>query len=598
MSSKARQESPTAAILAGCAVGFVVAVDLIRALRFELLTDAELSWAVPRLFLTALVASAAAGAGGATASAFLQWSRTADSRRPLEALPFRPGTLVFLAMAALAFGAFARFVWLDQLPPTIWIDEVLPVRPALALAGKASDFADAIRILPSDGPSNVFIGVLYLEGFRWLLHAWGTNLTAIRLPGAIAGTLSLFTAMWLGRTLLPRGGGALAGLALAGFRWQVLLARFAWNGLALAPIVDVATILLIYARRKASPGLAILGGLLAGIGAHVYLGAWIAGVALAGFLVWPSAPPSPLKRGAVLTLAFGLGFLVAVSPIFLLRKGREVSYFVRASSQSLLIDFRRTKSYFIPLSILADSFQAPWFLHDPVARQDIPAPRLGWILGLPFGVTLLRSLRLPREELSALIFPHCAAAIAATLRWGLPGHPNGFRFLYLSTLTAVAIAAGALWLVRLARAKNRRMAAIGVVGLFSIASFIGTRQALVEWAESRATFDAYSGESTLIGRAALRWERLGRVTLDPGLQSSLTVVGTAREFRLDPADARFAAAFEGMSETGSRDLCFAVVPPNVAASAAERRVESVQDAWGRTEAAVIGSRCATRRPGP
>ena len=234
----------TAAAAFGCLVGFVAGVDLVRLVRVDVLLDPDPAWAIPRLVLALAVVSGAAAAGALAARAFLAWSRTDAAARPLEPIALGPGALAALALLALVFGAAARFAWLSRVPSAIWYDEILPIAPSLALEGRPGDFADSIRVL---WPAHAAVGVLYLEGFRAVLHVLGTTVFSMRFAGALEGSLSIVTAMLLARALLPRGGAALTGLALAGMRWPIIIARFGWNGLALAPIVDLATLALVRA---------------------------------------------------------------------------------------------------------------------------------------------------------------------------------------------------------------------------------------------------------------------------------------------------------------------------------------------------------------
>ncbi|MGH9318086.1 MAG: hypothetical protein ACRD1P_13385 [Thermoanaerobaculia bacterium] len=584
--------SPRRAVAFGLLVWFVVIVDAIRFVRPDLLTSPETSWAIPRLVLTVLVIAASSSAGILAAAGFLLWSQTSRSSDPLEPLPVSRKALGLVALAALVFGALVRFAWLDQIPPAIWFDEVLPIRPSLALEGRWRDYSDAIRILPMEGKPQAFIGVVYLEAYRLGLRALGTTVLAIRLPGALEGTISLVTAFFLGWTLLPRGGAAVTALVLGGLRWQIILARFGWNGLALAPITDIATLLLVRARRRLSLGAAAAGGLVAGVGAHVYLGSWIVAVALVVFLLWPQVREVAIRRRVALALLFCLGFLVAASPILLLKKNRRSPYFGRASDQSFLLDLQRTNNWMIPFTVIADSFQAPWFIPDPVRRQDLPESRLGWIIGIPVALALLRAFRFPRDELSALLLAHAGAALAASLRWGFPGHPNGFRFLYLTTVTAVAAAAGTLGLVGLFARRRRRFATIAALGLLGAAAVLGARDALFRWGESRDTFDAYGGESTLVGRAEIRWRRYGRVRLDPRLSYSSVVVDAIREYGLDPEEERARTLFfRSTLPAGRENRCFRITDPPTTPGDGERRVEGLRDGWGREHAVVFASRC-------
>ncbi len=586
--------SPGAAALFGALIAFVSGIDLIRLVRADVLTDSDPSWVLPRLLLTLGVLLGSAGAGGLAAFGFLRFSRAPSSTRPLEPLPLGGKTLTLLACAALAFGVLVRFAWLARIPPTVWYDELLPIAPSLALSGRPGDFADAIRIL---WPAHAAVGVLYLEGYRGILQALGTTLFAVRLPGALEGSLSIATAMLLARALLPRGGAALAGLALAGLRWQIIIARFGWNGLAIAPVIDLATLALVRARRRSSLAAAAAGGLIAGVGAHFYLGAWIAVVGLAGFALWPSERPVALRRRVAMALFVGIGFLATASPVFFLKKGREQSYFVRGSDQNLLKDIQRKKSWLVPFSIVADAFQAPWFIADPDLRQDLPKSRLGWILGIPVGATLLLAFARPTRDLSALLFAHSGAALLAVLRWGSTGHPNGFRFVYLTTLTAVAAAGGILWLLGFLRPHARRLGAIAAFGLLGIGAFLGARDALFRWGEAPSTFATYWGESTLIGRAAIRWQRYGLVELDSTLAYSPLVVHAVRDYRLDPDAKRIESAFFLSSlpaRAGAR--CFRIADPRSSVLTGERRVETIRDAWGRDHGMVLARPCQTRSP--
>ena len=84
------------------------------------------------------------------------------------------------------------------------------IRPALALSGGLSDFADASRPAPF-GVAKPYgsVGVLYLEGFRASLKAFGTTVFGVRFPAAAAGVASIVTVFFLARALLPAGGASL-----------------------------------------------------------------------------------------------------------------------------------------------------------------------------------------------------------------------------------------------------------------------------------------------------------------------------------------------------------------------------------------------------
>ena len=574
-----------AAVSAGLLAGFVALVDLVRLVRLPLLTDPEPSWAAARLLFGLGVAAAASAAAVLAASALCLWAADPRSSCDPAPLPFRPRTLALLAGGAVLLGLAARFAALDRVPAWLFLDDVSLIDPTLALGGSWSDFADSIRPVPF-GVAKLFgtVGVAYLEGFRLALKAFGTTVFSLRFPSAFAGAVSLVTAGLLARALLPRGGGTLAALALAGLRWHLILSRWGWVMIVLAPVVDIATLLLIRSRRQSGAkalAAAAAAGAVAGLGAHIYLSAWIAGAALGGFSLWPGASDDNRRARIRRAMLFGAGFLVAVAPLFLFREGRPLPYFARTGDHNVLREIRYRQSLEPLFSAAADSLVAPWLAPDPTSRQDLPGrSRLGWILGIPALVVFTRALIRPREELSGLLLLHALAALAATLVAGEALNPNGARFCYLATLTAVAVAAGIQLILAAIAPAHRHAAAVGAVGLLAVAGALGARDALLVWPELEGTFDGFHGADTLMGRAAARWEELGRVDVARGLGHSSVTTGSVRRYRLDPQPP--------LSPGGGRARDFRVEAPGSAPAPPERVVERVRDTWGREWAVVVG----------
>jgi len=578
------------ALLAGGLAAFVVAVDLARAIRPALLLDPDPGWAAARLLLGLAVLSAAVSAGAVVAAAVFLWGRSPAGVASPQPLPFRRRTLVALALSGLVLGAAARLVWLDRVPGPLFQDEVVLVAPSLELTGGPRDFADSIRPIPYGVKKpHGMIGVLYLEFFRLALLFFGTSVAGVRSVSALAGLISMGTAFLLGRELLPRGGGTLTLLVLAGLRWHMLLSRWGWHAIALAPLVDLATLLVLRSRRRGSLLEALGAGLLIGVGAHVYLAAWVAAAALVALSLWPSESnrtPGLRPRIAALFLA---GVCVTSAPLFVFHRGREIPYFVRTGAHNILREMGYRHSVLPLAEAAADGLASAWFVGDPEPRHDIPGrSRLGWILGVPAAVALARALRFPRAEFSGFLFSHSGAGLLAAIASGEGGHPNSVRFGYLTTVAAVVSAGGLILLVSSAGSR-RRAAAISAVGLLAIGGALSARDVLLAWNDRGDTFLSFHGQDTLIARAAIRWERYGAVTLAPGLGAEPTTIAAVRRFRLDPQDLRL----EGLSPapglaTGKRS--FRVSPPGAAPGPGERLVERVRDPWGREWAVVLGVR--------
>ncbi len=571
-----------AALAAGLGAALVAAAAVVRAIRPLLLTDPDPAWALPRLVLT-LAAIAAAGAAGALgAAAFLLWSETAVARAPLEPLRWRGTTLAALAVGVVAAGAALRFWRLSSVPVALWIEDLTLIHPSLALSGTWRDFADAIRPAPF-GVARPYgsVGVLYLELFRATLHAFGATVFGVRFLSALAGSLSVVTAILLGRALLPRGGGTLAGLVVAGLRWSLILSRWGYVAVVIAPLVDLAALALLRAVRRRSASAAFAAGALLGLGAHVYLASWIALGASLLFALWPLEAGPPAPRRVRHALAVAAGFALIAAPLFLLREGRRAAYFARAGDQSMVRELRAARSPWPALTAAADAIAAPWWLPDPSPWQDVPRPRLGWLIGVPVALALGRALLFPARELSAFLLAHAAAASAAFVASGPVMQPNGFRFAYLTTVTGVAAAAGVLALVGAVSLRAARPAALAAVGALLVAGALSVRALFLDWAPRLEVLDGFEGHDNLLARTALVWERFGRVEIDSRLVHWTPAVEAVRRVRR--ADAPKAPVPPG------RRL-FRVAPPETPLDFGERVVSRISDERGAPWAVVLGKR--------
>lgn len=286
-----------------------------------------------------------------------------------------------------------------------------------------------------------------------------------------------------------------------------------------------------------------------------------------------------------LAAAFVFGLALAVAPLFLFREGRVLPYFNRASDHNVVKEIRYNKSVMPLLAATADGLASPWLVPDPTPRHDLTQSRLG-LLGIPLAIVFGQALLSPRRELSALLLLQAAAALAASIVGGQSGHPNGLRYGYLSTLTAVAVAAGVLALLRLVSESRRRPAALAAMGALAVASALGAVGSF-RWARDPRTFDGFHGEDTLIGRAALRWDAYGPVQVGRAIPHDPVTVYVIRRYRLD-TDARVVArAREDFWAPRPAGRSFRIEPPETAPTSGERVVERIDDAWGKAWAVVL-----------
>ncbi len=568
----------------GLTTAFVVSIDLVRWWRPAVLFGPDRTWWRLWLLIWAGSIAAVALAGFASARLFRAFSESRLARAPLQ--PFPLGRSGLLAAVALAAGIALRLATLADQPPQFQDDASL-IGPALSLQGSLADFQHPVRAVPYGLPKPVgTVGVFYLEAFRWALTTWGPTPLGIRFLSVVAGCLSLVTGLLLARAVLPPGGANLAALALAGLRWHLIMSQWGWVAVAVIPFIDVATLLLLRARTRRSRLAALAAGVVLGFGAHIYLAAWVALIALTLYGLWPLGDDKPLAERAVSTSLFGVGFAVVVLPLFILGGPADPPYFARVGSHNLLRELRIHRWSPMPfLSATADGLQAPWLVPEPESKPDLPSrSRLGWILGIAVAVAFARSLVRPRDALSALLLSHAAAGLAAAVAQGESGHPNGFRFVYLTPLSAIAVAAGGLALIAAAPPKQRRAAALASVLLLVFSGARGAVDACVVWPAARTTFAAFRGHETLIAEAALRWMRYGTVSVESPRDPRVYIV-----VRSIVAQPRFLTpAPDPAGSAAGRS--FRVAAAGDAGRPGERCVERVQDRWGRVWATVWGRR--------
>src|SRR5262249_17528887 len=198
---------------------------------------------------------------------------------------------------------------------------------------------------------------------------------------AAAGVVSLVTAAALARSLLPRGGGMLAALILAGLRWHLVVSRWGWNAIVLAPVADLAALLLLAGRRRGTlapaalagfRALAALAGWLAGLGDRTCLAAWVVAAALLLLAAWPREGGPALRPSIGPAVLYAAGFAIAVAPIFLFTEGRQGAYFARPVDHSLVAEIRYARSIMPGFTAAAGSLVAPGLLGGPSGHHDLP----------------------------------------------------------------------------------------------------------------------------------------------------------------------------------------------------------------------------------
>ena len=222
--------------------------------------------------------------GALSSGAFLMDGRFACSSQ--VAWRSSRGFLIgMLAIAAVALGL--RVFRLDQVPPGIFIDETNSALDAVAIVqgSPASPFGTSWYETPT--------GYIYLQAA--FIKLLGNSFLALKLPGLIAGVLTVLGVTVLGRQLFGRPAGLLAGFLVAVAQWPLNLSRWGWNE-TFPPAVHVWAVffLLLGLRQRRSFDVAIA-GLILGLGMYTYLAIRLVLIGLVGYLFLRACPGARLS---------------------------------------------------------------------------------------------------------------------------------------------------------------------------------------------------------------------------------------------------------------------------------------------------------------
>ena len=527
MSSVARRDSESAseaerrrrALVSagfGLAVAFAVGMALVRWWSPGVLFRPDRSWW--RLWLLMMAGSCGVVfvSGRLAADALGRFMSTRLGKAPFAPLPFSRTALLAIAVFAVVTGALLRIAWLAD-PPPLFSDEVTLISPTLALEGTFRDFLPPYRGVPYgiEKPWGS-VGVVYLEVFRGALRTFGLNTAGLRATSVLGGVASLLTATLLARALLPAGGGALAALALAGLRWHLIMSSWGWVAICVTPVLDLAAWFLVRGRVKRSGPLTIAAGVLAGIGGHIYLAGWVGFGALLLFRLWPVDDGETRRRRHPMRRSSRWRSSDRCSRSSSLRaKARPRTS--PASGVTTSCGSSAFASRCFPFSRrLPEELGAPWFVPEPQGWADLPGRnRLGLVLGVLVAVAFARSFSRPRDAFSVFLLAQDGVfALATSVAQGTCGSPNGYRFVYLTSATAIAVAGGAIAVVSVLPQRGRRAGAMAISGLIAISGAFGARDALVLWPVSRFRFEGFRAGETLLAEAAERWRAYGTVTVE------------------------------------------------------------------------------------
>lgn len=390
-----------------------------------------------------------------------------------------------LLVALLAGAAALRFIDLSGLPPAHYRDVALTANDALeAAAGRPR-----LHYTYDEG--------LYpnLTALAFLL--FGPSDWSVRAVGALCGTLTCLGVWCLGRVLDRERAGLHGAFLMAFSFWHVILSRSGFRAVLLPLLMVFAVALLARGLRGGRTGDFVAGGILFGLGVHVYPAVRFAPFLLPGWLVveWRSAG-RPRRRMAGGLALFAVAAFLAALP--------------------MLVDYLRHPEHFTSphrrvsvFSPLVRASEVPAFLSENLVKTALMfhvRGDLNWRHNLSGGAMLDPLTGLLLVVGLAVLFRdgRRAAAAALVVGWlvamllpnvlSVEGVPHGLRSSAVLPALMLLAGGGLAWLEeRLARKVGRRIAGAAAGVLLVGLGCLAAHRTFVAWGRSPALWEAHDG---------------------------------------------------------------------------------------------------------
>ena len=425
-----------------------------------------------------------------------------------------PGLLLILIGLTLLLRTWS----LNSVPPWLWWDEATQGLDARSLLhGNFQVFFP--RALGKE-PLFIYLSTPFVA-------AWDGQPVAVRLAGALLGTLMVPVLYVTGRALWRSQGAAAiwGGLAAAGFWatnfWPQSINRIGFQVNALPVVLTLAVAAWLNWTHRPTRQRALTFGLLAGLTLATYLAARVTPLL---WLLLFAALPRHSRQSLMPTLPWALAAMaLAFAPLavhFLLNPQDAVQ------RVSMFANLYQAPTPTDQLKLLADSLRqvVGGFLGltgDPIPRHNIPnrAP-FSPVLGALFALGILIALaRLRRQSQAAWTLLLWWAVLCLPSVLGANSNPHFPRLLGALPAALLLAASPVVWLAGRSWFRCRELKAIagGLLALFLLVEGVQTSQAyFVTWAKSTDLYTWFQGDVWSLGRRlAAHPGTMALVPMDP-----------------------------------------------------------------------------------
>jgi 4-amino-4-deoxy-L-arabinose transferase-like glycosyltransferase len=404
-----------------------------------------------------------------------------------------------LLIAIIALAAFFRFYELNKLPPGLHPDEAANGLDIFRM------FKGDIRPLYNTNGPRESLFFFFQAAFVIVM---GNTITALRMAGAMFGTLAVLTTyLWM-RSWFGKRAGLIAAFLMAVTPWGVTISRDGFRA-SMTPLMVTLTLwLYTIAIRKRKTWLYLLAGASLGLGLYTYLAFRLFPfglVLIAGFLYffrrkffnayWKPVAIS-LIGTAIVLLPMGIYGVFHPGDVFARAAGTSVLNKGLNGGNPAKALFDSTTKTLLMFNVHGDDNYRQNYGGEPALNVFVG---IMFILGVLISISRLNQTRyfallaiwgtmLLPEALTAEGIPHFLRAIGA-----LP-----------FTVALATIGIGYMldrWYATFPINSAARASGLGIiVVLLLLTAYQGYTQYFVAWANSKDTYQAYSEDAVAVGK--------------------------------------------------------------------------------------------------
>ena len=415
-----------------------------------------------------------------------------------------------LLFGILIIAIFLRFYHFTTTPPGLYPDEAMDGNNAVE-AAETNHFQ--VFYTEDNGREGLYVNIIAAFLKIWPVYEpW-----VVRLPAAIAGTLTVLGIYLLVAELFGDGPGLLAAFLLATSVWGIMFSRIGFRAI-LAPLALIFTLWLIIKafrtgadKKRTAFSYALAAGIVYGLGFYTYIAYRATPLLFLLFIPFFHKFPDFWKRTALFIIAT---FIVA-APLGYYFATHSGSFFGRTAEIS--VTSAASPMYVFAANIAKEALMFNYH-GDYNWRQNISgAPELFWPVGILFLLGIVLTIyfivqRARKKYIAAeneKLFPQFG--IILTLAWLvvgiLPaaasdeGIPHALRTILACAPALVIAALAGVWLYRviIKHWHERAAQAIAIIFLIVVAGW-GYYDYFVVWAQNPNVSGAFNADYVAIGQ--------------------------------------------------------------------------------------------------